>query len=168
MATDTDITRERVEKALWDFTGFQGDASAISGLMVILDTYAASQATALANAPAPVVEAHLHTLTHLAEQLMDTGGKLQAPAVVPAAVTPVLLDGARPKEKPAAKSAAPAVRTAARQDAWPVCRTCGVEKKPEDYHKDAKNRRTGYKTQCIGCGKIQDAEKKKRQAAAAA
>jgi hypothetical protein len=168
MVTDTGITRERVEKALWDFTGYQGDASAISGLMVILDTYAASQAEALAEAPAPVVEAHLHTLWHLAEQLMDTGGKLAQPVIAP--VTGVLtvekLQQARePQEKPAKKAP---VRTAAKQDAWPVCRTCGILKTPADYHKDRKNHRTGFKTQCIACGKAQDAEKKKRQAAVAA
>lgn len=162
MATDTaTISRERVEKALWDFTEYQGDASLIAGLMVIFDTYAASQAAALVDAPAPVLDAHLHTLVHLAEQLIDTGGKLALPdpAEPPVLALPAVT-------LPAAKRPVRARKLVPRQSKsiWPICRTCRVKKKPEDYFRDSKNKVTGRKSQCKKCEREQ-VETKKSQAA---
>jgi hypothetical protein len=129
------LSRPRLERALWEFTDWKGDQSAIDGLLVVIDTYVLSQAQALLDAPLHLAEGQVHTLVTLAEQIIDTGGKLSAPR-------PKVVPQKAATHKPAQVSTRPA---------WPVCRTCGVRKESGDYYRDSKNRATGYKTQCKQC-----------------
>lgn len=72
----TDITRDRIEQALVELTGYRGDQAAIDAFMVIFDTYALAQAEALSVTPAEVRRGYMHLLMQQAELLLDSAGRL--------------------------------------------------------------------------------------------
>lgn len=137
------ITRDQLEKALWEWSGFHADAASTAGLMVVIDAYAATLAKDLNAAPSGVIAAYLHTLTLQAELLLDTGGRVHlapAPEVPPEPVKAV------PKEP--ARSGQPG--TYFNEDGTITCRVCGIAKQPDDFHRDAA-KRTGHKSRCRTC-----------------
>lgn len=73
----SEITRNGVEKALLEFTGFKGDQAVIDGLMVVIEAWAVQQAEGLAASPGSVREGHVHLLVQQAELLLDSAGRLQ-------------------------------------------------------------------------------------------
>ena len=67
MTDKTDrVTRAAIERVLQEMTGFRADAAEIARVMVIIDTYAALQATGIS-------EPLLHLLVQQAELLLDSG-----------------------------------------------------------------------------------------------
>lgn len=66
------MTRERVEHALMELTGFREDAALLAAAMVVVDAYAAQRARELGQ-DLNGAEAHLHTLVGLADMVMDGG-----------------------------------------------------------------------------------------------
>lgn len=151
MGTDTKsrIGRPGLERALYDFTGYQADATAVDGFMMIVDAYVAEQVDALRKAPEPLVEAYFHALTQLGEQLIDTGGKLK---LVP------------PASKTVVKTVAATLNGGGGQDGRQVCRTCGITKKFAEFYKDSKMK-NGHKGQCKDCEREQKDARRRLNAA---
>lgn len=72
----SEITRDRIEKALLEFTGFKGDQAVIDGLMVAIDAYAIALSHDLAGSSAAVRDSYTHLLFQQAELLLDSAGRL--------------------------------------------------------------------------------------------
>lgn len=137
MSTAT-VERPDVERALWTFTGYKGDATAIDGLLTIIDAYALGQAQAMAESAPAVVTAHVHTLVTLAEQLLDTGGRMKLVTSTPA---PPQARVTQAPQKPG---------TYLNADGTLTCRVCGEAKPPECFSRDA-GMKTGRKSRCKDC-----------------
>src|SRR5215472_9778198 len=82
----SEITRNQIEKMLWEATGFQGDSAHIDAIMAVVDTYAAQQSEALSASPPALRESHYHLLIQQAELLLDSGGRLMSAASLAEAV----------------------------------------------------------------------------------
>jgi hypothetical protein len=140
MSTTATIERPRIEKALWELSGFSGDQTQIDGVMVAIDTYAAGMAALLAGAERPVSEAYLHTLITLAEQILDSGGRMRLvppPSAAKSTATP---------------STAGRPGTFLNPDGTITCRACGDHKDPAEFSRD-KGMGTGRKSRCKTCDK---------------
>lgn len=118
------------------FTGYQGDATAIDAFLVVVDSYAVGMAQALAGGSNRLGDSYVHALTTMAEQLLDTEGRMK---LIPRA------NGAL---------SAPTDKVTI------TCRTCGGPKDAEQFNRDAKNKITGRKTQCKDCESKQRSRKK--------
>jgi hypothetical protein len=148
MSTSTvtaDFTdRAQIEKALWELTGFSGDQTLVDGVMTLMDTYAIGLSDLLSETPTPVVEAYLHTLVQLAEQILDGGVAVRPDRPVTSASTAA---------QPAAFPGAPAPRpgTFFNPDGTITCRGCGQAKDPGEGFSNDKQARTGKKSICRTC-----------------
>ena len=136
------ISRDALEKALWEWDSFSGDSAAHAALLAVIDTYAASQADLLRTHPTPLVESYLHLLVTLAEQLLDSGGRVKLVTErnrLEIAVTP------EPAGKPG---------TYLNADGTITCKDCGIPKAPDEFYRD-RGKRTGRKSQCKACRRQQ-------------
>jgi len=88
--TPEPISTAQVEKALWELTGFTGDQTVIDGILVVLHAWAAAQAEELAKSSERFRDGYYHSLTLLAEAVLDTGGRMR---LVPPEAQPVLHAG---------------------------------------------------------------------------
>ena len=131
------IERPRIEKALWELSGFNGDQTQIDGVMVAIDAYAAGMADLLSKTDGPVGGAYLHTLVTLAEQILDSGGRMR---LVPPTAAP----------KPTVKATTAKPGTFLNPDGTITCRRCGHDKDPAEFCND-KAMSTGKKSRCKTC-----------------
>lgn len=72
-----EITLDAIEKLLWEVTKFQIDQAQVDAFKVLVESRVSQQAAHLAKATPEVVQAQLATLTALARQLLDTGGRMR-------------------------------------------------------------------------------------------
>lgn len=72
------ITRDQVEKLLWEVTGFRGDATQMDAMMLAVEAWAVDMAGCLAAAPETLRESHLHLVVQMGELILDSGGRLAA------------------------------------------------------------------------------------------
>lgn len=145
MSNTGTIERGDVERALWDFTQYKADATAVDGLLVIIDAYSACQAEALVSAPQPVRTAYLHSLVNLVSQLLDTGGKMRFVAPKPEQPEPL-------PEQPATEqeNSGPRPGHDFNSDGTITCRVCLTDKQPDEFSRGTV-RATGKKSRCKGC-----------------
>jgi hypothetical protein len=155
----TVISRADVEKALIEFTGYTGDQTSIDAIMVIISAHIAGLAEALAATSPLVRESCYHTLMTMAEQLLDTGGKLRLvnpnpPPPVPAAPVRDIRTAGNGYQKVAA--ARP--KNTVNDDGTITCRTCRKDKATGEYFRDSKSA-TGFKGACKPCEREQKRKK---------
>jgi hypothetical protein len=152
------VTREQVEQAIWQLTGYSGDQVAVDGLLAVVDAYKLSEAGSDDTA---------HLLLTMVTQILDTGGRMrlvtgEQPVPLTAADIPVIAAAAADQlaERRAERAErAERVRAERAQEeilAPPAgearCRECG-EFKPltrEYWHAD-RSKATGFRSICITC-----------------
>lgn len=167
------ISRDDVEKALWQVTGWQGDQAAIDGVMVVIEAWNASATEALTRSSDSFRNGYYHALVTMASAILETGGKMR---LVPPGAEPVLRAGdvdelaaaivARLRPNTAAVEAAERIREfyggpAPLPDgvvpAEKTCTGCGRSKPLETgFYKDAKGK-FGRKARCKECEKGREA-----------
>lgn len=136
------ISRDALEKALWEWDSFSGDSAAHAALLVAIDAYAAGQADLFRTHPTPLVESYLHLLVTLAEQLLDSSGRVKL------VTERNKLEIAPDLESPGKPG------TYFNTDGTITCKDCSIPKAPEEFYRD-RGKRTGRKSQCKECRRQQ-------------
>lgn len=147
-----EVRRPDVERAIWELTGYTGDAVAVDALMLVIDTYAAGMAEAIAGVPVTRRSDLYHVLVTYAAELIDSGGRMRLVpkgdaliAAVQRVKDEVPMQPARPKLEPAPPG-------------YIRCRLC-LEAKPADLFALDRTKSTGHKSACKACISAQRAAK---------